>query len=461
MTAVHHFDPTILREYDIRGIMDETLSRADAYAIGLGFGSILQERGGSRAAVGYDGRHSSPMLHDAVIAGLQASGVSATSIGMGPTPMLYYATYTLEVDGGIMITGSHNPANYNGFKMMMLKASFYGDDIQELGARLARGDVSSGAGAFNRIDIRTEYRQRICEDFTPKRRLKIVWDCGNGAAGEVLADLCQHVDADHTVLYGDVDGSFPNHHPDPTVAENLVDLIAEVKAQKADIGIGFDGDGDRIGVVDDQGRIIWGDQLLAILAEEVLVDFPGATVIADVKASQALFDRISELGGQPLMWRTGHSLIKSKMLESGAPLAGEMSGHIFMKDRYYGFDDALYVAMRLVARLTQSEEKISAMRDRIADMVNTPEIRIDIDEAVKFSSIEAIKSWLTENRDHAVNDIDGVRVNTPDGWWLLRASNTQNVLVARCEASDEAGLERLKDDVRAALAAVSVSSDAV
>jgi phosphomannomutase len=245
------------------------------------------------------------------------------------------------------------------------------------------------------------------------------------------------------------------------VAENLVDLIAEVKAQKADIGIGFDGDGDRIGVVDDQGRIIWGDQLLAILAEEVLVDFPGATVIADVKASQALFDRISELGGQPLMWRTGHSLIKSKMLESGAPLAGEMSGHIFMKDRYYGFDDALYVAMRLVARLTQSEEKISAMRDRIADMVNTPEIRIDIDEAVKFSSIEAIKSWLTENRDHAVNDIDGVRVNTPDGWWLLRASNTQNVLVARCEASDEAGLERLKDDVRAALAAVSVSSDAV
>ena len=277
----------------------------------------------------------------------------------------------------------------------------------------------------------------------------------------MLADLCAHVDADHTILFGDVDGTFPNHHPDPTVAENHDDLIAAVKTQQADIGIGFDGDGDRIGVVDDQGRIIWGDQLLAILAEEVLGDFPGATVIADVKASQALFDRINDLGGKPLMWRTGHSLIKSKMMETGAPLAGEMSGHIFMKDRYYGFDDALYVAMRLAARLAQSDEKLSAMRDRIADMVNTPEIRIDIDEAVKFSSIEAVKTWLVANRDHAVNDIDGVRVNTPDGWWLLRASNTQNVLVARCESSSPEGLERLKAEVRAALAAVSIVTDAL
>ena len=461
MTAKHQFDPTILREYDIRGVVDESLSHDDAYAIGLGFGSMLIERGGSRAAVGYDGRLSSPTLHDAVVAGLRATGVSVTSIGMGPTPMLYYATYALDVDGGIMITGSHNPANYNGFKMVMLKTSFYGDDIQDLGARLARGQVSHGAGDFNSVDIRSRYRQRICEDFKATRRLKIVWDCGNGAAGEVLADLCAHVDADHTILFGDVDGTFPNHHPDPTVAENLDDLIAAVKTQQADIGIGFDGDGDRIGVVDDQGRIVWGDQLLAILAEEVLGDFPGATVIADVKASQALFDRINDLGGKPLMWRTGHSLIKSKMMETGAPLAGEMSGHIFMKDRYYGFDDALYVAMRLAARLAQSDEKLSAMRDRIADMVNTPEIRIDIDEAVKFSSIEAVKTWLVANRDHAVNDIDGVRVNTPDGWWLLRASNTQNVLVARCESSSPEGLERLKAEVRAALAAVSIVTDAL
>ena len=461
MCSAHQFDPTILREYDIRGIVGQTLTDADARAIGRGFGSMLRARGGQRAALGFDGRLSSPRLHDAVAEGLRAAGVDVTSVGMGPTPMLYFASHVLDVDGGIMITGSHNPPDYNGFKMVMLGKSFFGDDIQALGALMAAGDVASGDGGFAEVDLRERYRARLAEEFAPAHRLKIVWDCGNGAAGDIVTALTARLAADHTVLFGDVDGTFPNHHPDPTVAENLADLIAAVADQGADLGVGFDGDGDRIGVVDDQGRIIWGDQLLAILAEEVLAESPGATIIADVKASQALFDRIAALGGAPLMWRTGHSLIKAKMAETDAPLAGEMSGHIFFKDRYYGFDDALYVAMRLIGRLARTGEKLSALRDRLPDMVNTPEIRIEVDERQKFGAVERIKTWLAGTGAGQVNDIDGVRVSTDDGWWLLRASNTQNVLVARCEAADAAGLDRLKAQVRAALAAADIRTDAI
>lgn len=461
MCSAHQFDPTILREYDIRGIVGQTLTDADARAIGRGFGSMLRARGGQRAALGFDGRLSSPRLHDAVAEGLRAAGVDVTSVGMGPTPMLYFASHVLDVDGGIMITGSHNPPDYNGFKMVMLGKSFFGDDIQALGALMAAGDVASGDGGFAEVDLRERYRARLAEEFAPAHRLKIVWDCGNGAAGDIVTALTAGLAADHTVLFGDVDGTFPNHHPDPTVAENLADLIAAVADQGADLGVGFDGDGDRIGVVDDQGRIIWGDQLLAILAEEVLAESPGATIIADVKASQALFDRIAALGGAPLMWRTGHSLIKAKMAETDAPLAGEMSGHIFFKDRYYGFDDALYVAMRLIGRLARTGEKLSALRDRLPDMVNTPEIRIEVDERQKFGAVERIKTWLAHAGAGQVNEIDGVRVSTDDGWWLLRASNTQNVLVARCEAADAAGLDRLKAQVRAALAAADIRTDAI
>ena len=461
MCSAHQFDPTILREYDIRGIVGQTLTDADARAIGRGFGSMLRACGGQRAALGFDGRLSSPRLHDAVAEGLRAAGVDVTSVGMGPTPMLYFASHVLDVDGGIMITGSHNPPDYNGFKMVMLGKSFFGDDIQALGTLMAAGDVASGDGGFAEVDLRERYRARLAEEFAPAHRLKIVWDCGNGAAGDIVTALTAGLAADHTVLFGNVDGTFPNHHPDPTVAENLADLIAAVADQGADLGVGFDGDGDRIGVVDDQGRIIWGDQLLAILAEEVLAESPGATIIADVKASQALFDRIAALGGAPLMWRTGHSLIKAKMAETDAPLAGEMSGHIFFKDRYYGFDDALYVAMRLIGRLARTGEKLSALRDRLPDMVNTPEIRIEVDERQKFGAVERIKTWLADASASQVNDIDGVRVSTDDGWWLLRASNTQNVLVARCEAADAAGLDRLKAQVRAALAAADIRTDAI
>ncbi|MEC8562699.1 MAG: phosphomannomutase/phosphoglucomutase [Pseudomonadota bacterium] len=461
MCSAHQFDPTILREYDIRGIVGQTLTNADARAIGRGFGSMLRARGGQRAALGFDGRLSSPRLHDAVAEGLRAAGVDVTSVGMGPTPMLYFASHVLDVDGGIMITGSHNPPDYNGFKMVMLGKSFFGDDIQALGALMAAGDVASGDGGFAEVDLRERYRARLAEEFAPAHRLKIVWDCGNGAAGDIVTALTAGLAADHKVLFGDVDGTFPNHHPDPTVAENLADLIAAVADQGADLGVGFDGDGDRIGVVDDQGRIIWGDQLLAILAEEVLAESPGATIIADVKASQALFDRIAALGGAPLMWRTGHSLIKAKMAETDAPLAGEMSGHIFFKDRYYGFDDALYVAMRLIGRLARTGEKLSALRDRLPDMVNTPEIRIEVDERQKFGAVERIKTGLADAGAGQVNDIAGVRVSTDDGWWLLRASNTQNVLVARCEAADAAGLDRLKAQVRAALAAADIRTDAI
>jgi phosphomannomutase len=439
----HRFDPTILREYDIRGIVGENLSAEDAWAIGRSFGTILAASGGKSAAVGYDGRLSSPMLEAALVQGLTESGIDVLRVGRGPTPMVYYATVTQGVDGSVMLTGSHNPPNYNGFKMMLGKRSFFGRDIQQLGKVAAEGAWKTGAGQVRTVSITEEYIARLARDYDGERPLTVVWDAGNGATGEVLAELVKRLPGRHFLLNEVIDGNFPAHHPDPTEPHNLVQLQAKVAEEAADLGIAFDGDGDRIGVVDGQGRILWGDQLLVILAGDVLQRHPGATIIADVKASQVLFDQIAQMGGEPLMWRTGHSLIKTKMAEIGAPLAGEMSGHIFFGDRWYGFDDALYVAVRLLGILGRTPSSIDALRDRLPEVVNTPELRFPCSETRKFAVIDEVRERL-RLQGAEMSAIDGVRVKTTDGWWLLRASNTQDVLVARAESGDAAGLERLK-----------------
>ncbi len=441
----HDFHPTSLREYDIRGIIGETLDVEDARAIGRGFGTLIsraRDGKGGKVAVGYDGRISSPILQDALVEGLNASGVDAVSVGMGPTPMLYYAEAVMDdVDGGIMITGSHNPANYNGFKMVFQGRPFFGADILNLGKMSSVGDWDDGTGEFETVDITDQYVERMLRDFdgTPMR---VGWDAGNGAAGPVLERLVAKLPGEHFTLFTDVDGNFPNHHPDPTEEKNLADLKALVAEKDLDFGVAFDGDGDRIGAVDGEGRVIWGDQLLSIFAEPVLKELPGSTIIADVKASQALYDRIAELGGEPLMWKTGHSLIKSKMKETGSPLAGEMSGHVFFKHQYYGFDDALYAAVRLIRAASTLGKSVTQMRSDMPDMINTPEMRFQVDESRKFAVIDEVLERLAADGAN-VNNTDGARVNTDDGWWLLRASNTQDVLVARAEAKSEAGLERL------------------
>jgi len=437
----HTFNPTILREYDIRGIVDETLTEADAYALGRSFGAKAHGEGARTIAVGRDGRTHSGMLETELIRGLTTSGLNVVQIGMGPSPMLYFATHYLDVDGGIQVTGSHNPANYNGFKLLLKGRSVFGAEIQEIGQRAASGHWHEGSGTVEEVDIREAYADRLLQDFSGKA-FRIGWDAGNGAAGPILDMLADRLPGHHHVIFSQVDGTFPNHHPDPTVEANLADLKALVEREQLDFGIAFDGDGDRIGAVDGQGRVIWGDQLMLILAEPVLQELPGATIIADVKASQVLFDGIAALGGKPLMWKTGHSLIKSKMKETGAPLAGEMSGHIFFKHRWYGFDDALYAAVRLIEAVSASGKSLTEIMDAMPKTCATPEMRFQVDEPRKFAIIEEVRDRLSAD-GAKVDAIDGVRVSTNDGWWLLRASNTQDVLVGRAEAADQAGLDRL------------------
>ncbi|KWV94753.1 phosphoglucomutase/phosphomannomutase PgmG [Erythrobacter sp. AP23] len=454
----HDFHPTVLREYDIRGIIGETLGPDDARAIGRGFGSMLAEAGGTKVAVGYDGRVSSPMLEHALVEGLTAAGMDVVRIGMGPTPMLYYAEASAEdVDGGIQITGSHNPANYNGFKMVFQGRPFFGADIQELGRRGATGEWVDGAGEVEEREVLDAYIDRMLGalegiDTAQLANLKVGWDAGNGAAGPALEKLAARLPGEHHLLYTEVDGNFPNHHPDPTVEENLEDLRALVAEKSLDFGVAFDGDGDRIGAIDGDGRVIWGDQLLMIYAEDLLSRRPGVTIIADVKASRALFDHVATHGGEPLMWKTGHSLIKSKMKETGSPLAGEMSGHVFFADEYYGYDDALYAGVRLIAAAARLGKSVTELRGAMPPMVNTPEMRFQVDESRKFAAIGEIAERIA-NSDAVADTTDGVRVTTDDGWWLLRASNTQDVLVARAESESREGLKKLVAQIDEQLAA--------
>src|SRR5689334_7850098 len=437
----HQFNRTILREYDIRGIVGDTLTETDAYALGRSYAALGRDEGARRIAVGRDGRTHSGMLEAALIRGLTEGGIDVVLTGMGPSPMLYFATHYLDVDGGIQVTGSHNPADYNGFKMLLKGRSVFGQEIQALGRRAASGAWSEGNGTTEEVDIREAYVNRLLEEFSGKG-YRVGWDAGNGAAGPVLDMLVDQLPGNHHVIFSQVDGTFPNHHPDPTVEKNLADLKELVAREQLDFGIAFDGDGDRIGAVDGKGRVIWGDQLLMILAVPVLQELPGATLIADVKASQSFFDHVAELGGQPLMWKTGHSLIKSKMKETGAPLAGEMSGHIFFKHRWYGFDDALYAAVRLIEAVSASGKSLTEIMGGMPTSAATPEMRFHVDEARKFAIVDEVRERLSAD-GAKVDATDGVRVSTTDGWWLLRASNTQDVLVARAEAKDDAGVERL------------------
>ena len=453
----HQFHPTVLREYDIRGIIGETLGPDDARAIGRGFATLIKRAGGGTVAVGYDGRTSSPMLEHALVEGLNASGCDVVRVGMGATPMLYYAAASIEkVDGGIQITGSHNPANYNGFKMVFQGRPFFGEDILLLGRMAEEGDWIDGVGTSETREILDEYVERLLAplaafDAASLSGLKVGWDAGNGAAGPALELLAARLPGEHHLLFTEVDGNFPNHHPDPTVEANLEDLRRLVAERNLHFGVAFDGDGDRIGAIDGQGRVIWGDQLLMIYAEALLKKRPGATIIADVKASRALFDHVARHGGTPVMWKTGHSLIKSKMKETGSPLAGEMSGHVFFADDYYGYDDALYAGVRLMTSAAELGRSVTELRSAMPAMINTPEMRFQVDESRKFAAIDEVKARLAASPAE-VDGTDGVRVTTADGWWLLRASNTQDVLVARAESESEDGLARLMAQIDEQLA---------
>ncbi|MBE9604870.1 phosphomannomutase/phosphoglucomutase [Acetobacteraceae bacterium H6797] len=448
MSFKYEFHPTSLREYDIRGVIGKTLSEHDAFAIGRAFGSIVSRQGGKTVAVGYDGRLSSPMLEAALVEGLKQSGMKVFRIGCCPTPQLYFAAYHLKADGGIMVTGSHNPPDYNGFKMVLGNKPFFGPQIQQIGTMAATGDVvAKTEGSDEAVDVSEAYIDRMVQDYDGgTRELTVVWDPGNGSGGAITERLVKKLPGKHIVINSEIDGTFPNHHPDPTVLKNLEQIIARVKAEGADLGIAFDGDADRIGVVDGEGNMLFGDQLLVVLARDVLKSFPKGTIIADVKASQVLFDEVAKANGTPLMWKTGHSLIKAKMAETKAPLSGEMSGHIFFADKWYGFDDGIYSGVRLLGIVARSKESLGQMRAALPVVINTPELRFNCDDTRKFGVVSEVKERLAAE-GAKVQDVDGVRVLTEDGWWLLRASNTQAVLVARAEAKSEEGLERLKADI--------------
>ncbi len=453
----HQFDPTSLREYDIRGIVGKALGPADAVAIGRGFATRIREAGGRRVVVGYDGRLSSPELEAALVAGLTAGGVDVVRIGLSTSPMLYYAEATLEVDGGIQVTGSHNPPEYNGFKIVQARAPFFGDAIQGLATLAATGAWSEGAGIVTTADVLDAYVARLVAGYAGGA-YRIGWDTGNGASGPAIEKLVKLLPGEHHVLFADVDGNFPNHHPDPTVESNLADLKRLVVEKNLHFGLAFDGDGDRIGAVDGLGRVIWGDQILSILVEPALREHPGAPIVADVKSSQALFDRIAALGGEPVMAPTGHSLMKTAMTRTGAPIGGELSGHLFFAGEYYGFDDAHYAAVRLIRAVHLSGQSLTELCDAMPALVATPDLRFPVDDARKFAVVdEVIARSQADGAEMTLTD--GARVTTADGWWLLRASNTQAMLTVRAEAKDQAALDALLAEVDAQLAASGVIRD--
>lgn len=423
---------TIFREYDIRGIADRDLLSEDIEQLGRAVGTYLRRRCGRRINLGRDCRLSGQRLHDALLAGLMEAGCEVTDIGVVPTPLLYYSVYKFGVDGGIMITGSHNPSDYNGFKMMAGKAAVYGQDIQDIQALTQSGDFTGGEGSVVERDVITPYVEEIAGMFAFSRRVKVVFDAGNGTAGPTLKRLLERLNVEAVEMFFEMDGRFPNHHPDPTVEENLEMLKRAVAAEGAEMGIAFDGDSDRIGAIDEKGEVVWGDQLMLIYAREILKRKPGSTFIGEVKCSRLMYEEIEKLGGKAIMYKTGHSLIKTKMKQEHAELAGEMSGHIFFADRYYGYDDALYAACRLIEIVADSGEALSRQLAGMPKLVNTPEIRVDWPDETKFAVVERVKEHFRAT--HGVNDVDGVRVSFEKGWGLMRASNTQPVLVMRFEA---------------------------
>jgi phosphomannomutase/phosphoglucomutase len=440
---------TIFREYDIRGIADTELLSPDIAGLGRGLGTLLQRKSGNRINLGRDCRLSSTRLRDALLEGLVASGCEVTDIGVVPTPLLYFSAVHLESDGAVMITGSHNPAEFNGFKTVCGAGTLHGETIQEVRRLIEKGDFESGKGNVKHRDVTQEYVDEIVPQFAFDKKVKVVLDAGNGTAGPVMHRVLKRLNVETTEMFFEMDGRFPNHHPDPTVPENLRALRDEVRARKADLGIAFDGDSDRIGAVDESGDVIYGDMLLLIYGREILTRKPGATFIGEVKCSQVMYDELKRLGGNPIMYKTGHSLIKAKMKEEHAELAGEMSGHMFFADRYFGYDDALYAACRLMEIVSKSGRPLSAQLAGLPKTVSTPEIRVDCPDETKFRVVAAVAEKFKAT--HKVIDVDGVRVLFEQGWGLLRASNTQPVLVMRFEATSDELLEKYRGEMESAL----------
>ena len=441
INKTHSFDKTIIRAYDIRGIYNKTLFDLDAKIIGNLFG--LKIGVNKNVNIACDGRISSESLKNNLIEGLLEVGANVTDIGLGPTPLLYFSCVKNNASGGIMITGSHNPKDHNGFKFVLNNMPFYGDDLIELSENSKKFSFKSANGKRTYECFKNDYMNRIFEGTDLKKKLKIAWDAGNGVAGELMSQIAKKINTQNFLLFENVDGNFPNHHPDPSDPKNLEDCINLIKQKKLDCGIAFDGDGDRIGVIDDKGRVLSGDQLLLLFSYEILKKKKGAKIIGDVKCSQVLFDEIKKKHGIPIISQTGHSHVKTNIKKNKADLAGEMSGHIFFNLDYYGFDDALYSSVKLVELLDKQAEKLSDIVDKFPKVFNTPEIRVECDDLKKFDIIsKVIANQKTKNQK--VIDIDGIRVSSENGWWLLRASNTQAELVLRCEANSK---ENLKNEL--------------
>ncbi len=434
----------IFREYDIRGLAETELADPEVERIAMAVAAIFVREGKKKIAVGMDGRPSSERIKALLSRTLARYGLQVTDLGLVPTPVVYFAAFRDKMGGAVIITASHNPSEYNGFKVMLGTAALYGDQVREIYRLAVNGPFApEKKGSVRKQDILEDYLRYIEGNIKLKKKLRVVVDGGNGTGGITAPELYRRLGAEVIPIYCDVDGRFPNHHPDPTVVKNLQDLIAKVKATGADLGIGLDGDADRLGVVDGRGRILWGDQLLVLYARDILKDHPGATIISEVKASEVLYDEIRKHGGKPIMWKAGHSLIKKKIFEENALVAGEVSGHVFFNDKWFGFDDAVYAGARLLEILAASDSSLADMYDSIPQVCNTPEIRVDCGDDVKFRVVEAV-------RDHfrkilPVIDIDGARVKFPHGWALVRASNTQPSLVVRYEADSEEELRKIRD----------------
>jgi phosphomannomutase/phosphoglucomutase len=437
-------NPDIFREYDIRGVADRDLTDSVTECIGKAFGTYAQSFGKKNVVIGRDCRLSSPRLHKALLGAMLSTGLDVVDIGICPTPVFYFSLFHLDREGGMQVTGSHNPPDQNGFKVCIGKSTIFGEEIQKLRKTCDVGHFLSNEGKSESYDIIPAYKKYVKENIKLERPLRVIIDAGNGTAGPVAPPLIRDLGCEVEEMYTEMDGRFPNHHPDPTVPKYIAEIIERVKNEKFDCGIAYDGDADRLGIIDDKGNILWGDQLLILFGREILSRKPGATIISEVKSSKTLFDDIAKHGGKPIMWKTGHSLIKEKMRETGAAVAGEMSGHIFFSDRYFGYDDAIYASCRLLEILSKSHTPLSRMLADVPKMFSTPEIRMPCPDEVKFKVVKEITKYFEDNKYNVV-DIDGARVTFDDGWGLIRASNTQPVLVLRFEATSE----KRRDEIRA------------
>ena len=444
----HTFNKTILRAYDIRGIFEKDLNLIDALFLGKYFLILKKKKKLKNVVIGYDGRISSLKIEKELVKGLLSKGIKVYKIGLVPTPLLYFSMYSRKLDSGIMITGSHNPPNYNGFKMLLKNKNIFGKDILDIAKISSKGEFCKNKkGKVKKISMMNKYLLFLINSANIKKNVKVAWDPGNGSSGKIISYLTKKLNGKHYLINEKIDGTFPAHHPDPTVLKNLKQLINLVKKKKCDFGFAFDGDGDRLGVVDDKGKIIFADKIVAFLAKDVLLGKPNSKIILDIKSSQIVFNEIKKLKGRPIFWKTGHSLIKEKMKEIKATFAGEMSGHIFFADKYYGFDDAIYASIRFLNLFSDSNKSLSKIFNNMEKSFNTPELRFNSTETEKFMIVKKLKKILKKEKKKFIA-IDGVRYSTKEGWWLVRASNTQNIIVARCEAYSKENLNKVKLNLR-------------